>query len=393
MQHRILSTIIAAAFCMVAGAQETCTINGNIADTRMADGTKVKKVTLMRTDEFGHSVEVATAKVKRGSYTFEHTLAKDEPTMQYNITGFGEGKSISLFVEAGVVNIHTAQATLPEQSTVLGTATNDTYAEYQAIRAAEQRRVDEEVATLQAAKGAAWLETADGKSELKRIKAKEAINAKAQMVRFLIDHNASPMTPLEVERTMLPVLSAAYAEQMTKAIAVSLHEHPYYYSLHNAMLSSTLKANGEAHDITLPLYGGEVKHLTDYRGKHVILNFWSSTCDKSAAMMTTMKSVHEVVKKHADQFVIISVALDSDINAWRQAVGSQGIALDGWLHACDGAGTLSPAAKRYKVENTPKIVFIEPDGHVVSLDMEADEIVMRIEQILSGDLYYLNEEK
>ena len=42
MQHRILSTIIATALSIAVCAQETCTIKGNIANTQLNDGSKVK---------------------------------------------------------------------------------------------------------------------------------------------------------------------------------------------------------------------------------------------------------------------------------------------------------------------------------------------------------------
>ena len=73
MLHRILSTIIAAFVCATVGAQGVCVINGNIAD-----GKGVKKVALSRTDELGKSVEVATAKVKKGQYTFKYQSGQHE---------------------------------------------------------------------------------------------------------------------------------------------------------------------------------------------------------------------------------------------------------------------------------------------------------------------------
>ena len=390
MQHRILSTIIAAALCIAVSAQETCTIKGSIANTQLSDGSKVKQLRLTRANEFGQTIEVSTAKVKKGNYTFTCPLPENTPTLQYAITGFGEGKSITLFVEKGEVSISTPEASNPKNSTMSGTPTNDTYAEFKTIYSDEQRVVAEQVAALQEANGAEWLETADGKAEVKRIKAKEAINTHSQAVRFLIDNNASPMTPWVIEHAMFPILSAAYAEQMTKAIAVSLQSHPYYHSLRNAMLASTLKVGSEAPDLTLPLLSGETKQLNDFRGKHIILNYWASGCNKSAEMMAEMKNVYEAVKSHPEQFIIISISLDEDTQAWREAISSNAIAHEGWLHACDGVGATSPAAKRYGVEKTPKIILIEPEGHAVSLNMELDEMMMRIEQILDGDLYYLD---
>ena len=391
MRNKIFS-IIALAGCMAVSAQETCVINGRIGDSQLADGKKVKMVQLTRTNEFGQTSVVATAKVKKGAYTFKYELAPGEPVLQYVITGFGEEKGIALFVEPGEVMVSTSAATQPEQSTVTGTPTNDDYAAYQAIASEGKDRVEQQLAELEKRHGGAWLESAEGKQEVKRIQAQEAIKTEAEELRFLIDHNASPMTPMVIEQCQFPKLSEAYGEQMTKTIAVSLQEHPYYHSLRNTMLASTLKAGTEAPDITLPLLDGVTKHLADYRGKHVILNFWNDAT-QAAEMMAELQNVYALTREQRDGFIILSISLGSDIAAWQEAVKDLGIDREGWLHACDGAGANSPTAKRYGIEATPRIILIEPEGHAVSLDMEIDELALRIEQILSGDLYYLDEVK
>ena len=391
MRNNILS-IIAIVSCITASAQDVCVINGNISDCQLADGKKVKKVYLTRTNEFGQEIMVATAKVKKGNYTFKHELGQGEPVMQYTITGLGGEQGIAIFVEAGEVMVTTPMATAPEQSTVAGTVTNDTYSEYKAIFDSEEREVARQIATLEELHGREWLDSKEGRNAVKRIKATEAINTESQALRFLIDHHDSPMTPLVVEQSLLPKLSPAYAEQITKSIAYSLQGHPYCHSLRNTMLANSLKVGGEAPNVTLPMLNGETKHLDDYRGQYVILNFWTES-EKSAEMFAELKNVYDAIEEHRDQFVILSFSLENDATTWRKAIESYGISLEGWLHACDGVGVNSPAVKRYGVDKTPKIIFIEPEGHVISLDMDKDEIIMRIEQILMGDLYYLDQEK
>ena len=71
MLHRIFSTIIAVVCCIAASAQGTCVINGDLADCTVADGKKIKKVALVRTNENGQEIEVATAKVKKGRYSLK----------------------------------------------------------------------------------------------------------------------------------------------------------------------------------------------------------------------------------------------------------------------------------------------------------------------------------
>lgn len=388
MRNKIFS-IIALAACMAVSAQETCIINGIIAD----NDTKVKKVSLTRTDELGNQTIVSTAKVKRGKYTLTHELAQDAPALQYTLTGFGEAGSIALFVEPGEVAVNTALASNPEQSTVSGTPTNDTYAQYQAILAEAAREVADKVAALEQQHGQAWTASPEGKSAIKHLKAQVAIKTESQVIRFLIEHNASPMMPLVTEHALLPKLTDVYAGQMLNAVSTTLHTHPYYLSLRNSVLSASMKVGNEVPDIALPLLTGDSKHLSDYRGRYVVLHFWKSDCESSAASLDELMRLHEVIKEHQDQFVIISVALDTDKSAWQAAVESKGISHESWLHACDGAGAASPAAKLFGVDNTPKIIVVEPEGLAVSLNMDIDDVVMRTEQILSGDLYYLDQQE
>lgn len=391
MRNKILS-IIAMASCMAVSAQEPCIIKGSIADNQLADGKKVKKVYLTHTNEFGQEIKVATAKVKKGAYTFTYELPQGAPVMLHSITGFGDSQGIALFVESGEMVVTTPSATCPEQSMVVGTPTNDTYTAYKAIAHEAALEVDRQVAALAQQHGKEWLESKEGKDAVKRIEAREAINVEAQALRFLIDYHDSPMTPLIAEQVLLPKFSAAYAEQITKSIAFPLQEHPYYHSLRNTMLANTLKVGNEAPDITLPMLNGETKHLADYRGKYVLLTFWTEG-EEWTEMLAGLQEVYDVVKEHKEQFVILSISLDGDVAAWKKAVKGYGIDHEAWLHACDGVGAESPAAKRYGIKNTPQIVFVEPEGHAISLDMELDEIVMRMEQILMGDLYYLDQEK
>lgn len=393
MLNRILSTIIFAVVCVAAVAQEKCTINGCIADTRMGDGKIVKKVQLVSCGEEGQGTVVAEAKVKKGKYTLEYTLAQGELALLYRITGFNGDGAIELFVEPGVVTVTTASAARPQESCVGGTPTNDTYSEYKALMNSRKNELDKQLAALQESNGAQWLETAEGKAAVKRLEAREAVKTYGLMLRFFIDHNASAMTPLEVERSLLDKLTPAYAEQVTNAVSTLLHTHPYYLSLRNKMLAGNMKVGNEVPDVALPLLSGETRHLSDYRGKYVVLNFWAADCKKSDNMLAELQYLHKMLQDNPGQFVVVSFALVGDAAVWNDAVNSKGVNLEGWLHASDCQGAASPVAKLFGVEKTPRIVLVEPEGRAVSLDMEIDEVVMRVEQILSGDLYYLDKKE
>ncbi len=393
MRHRLIATIFSFIACFAVYAQDVCVINGKIADDKLANGKAIKKVFLTSADEYGRRTVVAEAKVKKGSYTFKYKVSADAPVMQYTITGFDNEKGIKLFVEPGTVAVSTATAQNPCQSKLSGTPTNDLYEEYKQIDINADEKVAKAVEALAQQNGKEWLESKEGKQEVKRIEATERIKREADRIRFLIDHNASPMTPLEMECRVMPYLSNAYAEQMMKSVYTPLQKHPYYQSFRNAVLARNIKVGNEVPDIAITLRDGKTVKLNDNRGKYILLDFWASTCEKSMQNRNTLKELYQATKEEQDKFIIVSLSLDCDKIAWGNALDSNGLALNGWVQGNDTMGAESIAAKLFGVKKTPHMILIDPEGRAISLNMEADEVQMRVEQILEGDLYYLDQSK
>ena len=393
MLHRFIATIFSFIVCFAVSAQDLCVINGKISDDKLANGKAIKKVFLTSTDEYGRKTVVAEAKVKKGAYTFKYKTLADAPVMQYTITGFDDGKGIGLFVEPGNIVVNTAAATTPCQSSVSGTPTNDSYNEYRNIDRHAKENTAKAIEALEQKYGKEWIESKEGKQEVKRITAKERIKSEADRIRFLIDNNASPMTPLEMEKTVLPYLSDAYAEQMVKSISTTLHEHPYYQSFSNAVLARTMKVGNEVPDITITLEDGKATKLNDYRGKFILLDIWASNCEKSMQTRETLKEIYEITKAEQGSFIIISLSVDSDKVAWKNAIATNGTLLNGWIQGFDPIGTESPNIKLLGVDATPRMILIDPERRLISRDLKSDEALMRVEQILDGDLYYLDQSK
>lgn len=360
MLHRVIATIVSFATYMAVCAQGICTINGKIADYKLENGKAIKTVSLVRTDEFGRKNEVATAKVKKGAYSFKYKVSQDEPVMLYTITGFDNNGCIELYVEQGNVSVNTPKATEPEKSVVCGTPANDTFTEYKNL-----------------------INGYDAENPV------ELIRREAARIRFLIEHNSSPMAPLEMERSVMPYLSEAYAEQLVKSVSTNLYNHPDYLSLRNAVLARILKVGSEVPDVAIPQDNGTLKHLTDYRGKFILLDFWASTCERSIAERETLKELYEITKEKQEQFVIVSLSLDKNKEEWKNAIKANNIEQAGWVHGCDTTGK---TITFFGAEKTPRMLLIDPEGRAISLNMESDEVIEKVEMILAGDLYYLDKE-
>ncbi len=65
---------------------------------------------------------------------------------------------------------------------------------------------------------------------------------------------------------------------------------------------------GSAPDFTLPALDGSTVHLSDYKGKVVLIDFWSTTCDPCLAEMPHLVDLYKANKDKG--FVVLAISLD-----------------------------------------------------------------------------------
>ena len=109
MLHRIITFAIAATALLTVQAQKVCTIKGEIKNPDKS----VKMLYLTRIDEYNRLINIDSAKVKKGKYSFKHKIENGEPAMLYLITGLENG-NIELFVEPGNIKVYTDDASQPQ---------------------------------------------------------------------------------------------------------------------------------------------------------------------------------------------------------------------------------------------------------------------------------------
>ncbi len=391
MLHRFIISTIAAMALITIQAQELCTIKGKIKNDSLCYSKEcIKKVYLTRIDEYDRFINIDSTKVKKGKYSFKYKMKQNEPVALYMITGFDNG-GIQLFVEPGEINISTEKAAYPTKSIVNGTPNNDIYTQYKRIY---ENCIQEQLDTVEQLKkrySNEWMDSEDGLRYRMREGALSIMKCNSERIKFILEHNYSPIAPLMAHREILPMLSNTYAEQLLNSMSVSLHKHPYYRAFKNAVRSRELKEGGELPDITIPLRDGTTAYLSDFRGKYVLLDFWASWCGPCTKEIPFLKQLYNETREQKEIFSIISFSIDTDEKAWKDAIATHEIDCEGWIHGSDLLGWGSPSAKMLGVEFIPHIILVDPDGRAISFTLRGEELVRRVKQILSGDKYYLNE--
>ncbi len=102
---------------------------------------------------------------------------------------------------------------------------------------------------------------------------------------------------------------------------------------------------------------GNEHHISDFKGKCILLDFWSSGCGPCIKAFPEMKELHE---KYQDQFVIISMSVDTD-SRWRKASERYQLTWNNWN---EGKG-LGGLYTNYRIDGLPCYVFIDSEGKIV----------------------------
>lgn len=393
MLNRIITLTIALTTIICAQAQEVCIIKGVIENDSLAySDEKIKKVYLARIDESERMVNIDSAKVKKGKYTFKYKMQKDEPVMMYFITGFDNGQ-INVFLEPGKISINTEKASYPSNSKVSGTPTNDLYVEYKKIYGA---CVQEQMDTLHAlleSKGEDWMNSDEGFQYRLRKGALSIMKCNSNRIKFLLDNNDSPLAPLMFHREIINMIDDAYAQQIVNTINPSLHNHPYYRSLSNSVLAREIKEGSVLPDITIPLHDGTQSFLNDYRGKFVLLHFWASWCTPCKKSIPVFKKLYDETRKYADKFTIVGFSLDKNKEEWLNAIKEYDIDQEGWIHGSDLLSWGSPTIKMLNIGGIPYTFLLDPEGRLISQTLLGEELIEKVLQIMEGDLYYLDKQE
>jgi len=111
-------------------------------------------------------------------------------------------------------------------------------------------------------------------------------------------------------------------------------------------------------DFTLPLLSGELKSLSAYKGKVVILNFWATWCPPCRAEMPSMETLYKRFQNQGLE--ILAVDLGETAATVQQFIRNYNYTFPILLDLNTQAGSL------YGVEAIPTSFIIDRSGKIIS---------------------------
>ena len=140
----------------------------------------------------------------------------------------------------------------------------------------------------------------------------------------------------------------------------------------------SLNIGQQAPDFEAKTIRGERISLSDLRGQVVLIEFWAMWCGPCYPEIPYLKDVW--ARYQDDDFQLIGVALDHDVDALQQVVDERGIT---WPQVRQEERFGGPIAERYNVSGIPRAYLIGPDGTIVAKDFRKEEIEREVRRLMS----------
>ena len=130
---------------------------------------------------------------------------------------------------------------------------------------------------------------------------------------------------------------------------------------------------------SLPDQNGKTIHLSQFKGKYVLVDFWASWCGPCRGENPNVVKAYN--QYHPKGLEILGVSLDDNNykTAWTAAIRQDGLI---WTQVSDLKGFKSEAAQLYAVKSIPQNFLIDPKGVIVAVNLRGEELGKKLEALL-----------
>lgn len=114
-------------------------------------------------------------------------------------------------------------------------------------------------------------------------------------------------------------------------------------------------ADGDLYDLK-----GNLRRLAEFKGRYILLDFWSQGC---GPCILSIPEMEQLAQEHKDRVAVVSICQDKK-DLWKKYIAKKGMTGNQWNELVDEA---PPLAAKYRIKGIPHYVLIDPDGRIVDV--------------------------
>jgi peroxiredoxin len=376
MKKIVLSVCIIAGIAACNQKPEGYTVTGNLTGD-VENGTQV----FLRTvGENNQPVDVDTAKVENGQFTFSGTA--ESPDLNYIFIDQLPGYA-PVILENGEIEF-TAQKDSLGMAEVTGTRQNEIFADYmeQSKELTQQARsIQEDMQQASINKDTATAnslrdEMMELQEEYKSFELDYIENHPDALISALLIGNAvgSGAVSTEEAQAMYDKLSP----EIKKTKAAATVQERLEAQKQSEVNTKNTSVGAKAPEFTAPTPDGGELALNDALGKVTLVDFWAAWCKPCRAENPNVVKVYE--KYHDKGLNIVGVSLDRTEEAWKKAIEDDGLT---WQHVSHVAYFNDPIAKLYNVDAIPAAFLLDENGVIVAKNLRGPALEEKVAEMLN----------
>jgi peroxiredoxin len=156
------------------------------------------------------------------------------------------------------------------------------------------------------------------------------------------------------------------------------------YKVKKSTYSKTLKIildemgktaiGAKAPEFSLPDADGKKVSLSDFKGKVVLIDFWSPMCVYCRLENPHMVELYNTYKDKGFDVLGINVEANKNLDIWKLVIEEDKLS---WTQLLDNVGV----ADIYKVNNTPYNVLVDGEGVIIAKDIHQEDLDKKLEEL------------
>jgi len=333
------------------------------------------KIFLKTTDTLNQLIDIDTAAVENGMFTFTGNQA--EPKLHYIFMEANPGNA-PVVIENGTIEMEFQKDSM-NYAKLKGTEQNDMFMSF----LEESRKLTERAISMQndmrqaaqvndtATVSALREEFVEFQEEAKSFNVEYVKNNPRALISILILGNlmASKAIPFDEVKSLFEGLSPEMkATEPGKKLQEQLDK----------MKSTEIGA--VAPEFSAPTPDGDLLALSDVtsKSKLTLVDFWAAWCRPCRMENPNIVSVYEKYKDKG--FNVLGVSLDNKAEDWKRAIEADGLL---WNHISNLQRFQDPIARLYNINAIPAAFLLDENGVIVARDLRGPALEEKVAELLN----------